>query len=431
MSVPQASRQPISRRAARISALTPLTAARILRIAAFLGSSLLMTFLGLIRRSLSRNKLRTTLTALSITLSIFLVCAVLTLPEMFRIILHHFASSTRVLVHNKAGLAYLLPYGYLAKVRAVPGVEAASSFTWFGGVFDDPKHMFPNFAVDVEAVGDVWPDYGLDPGMLDAFRRSRDGALVGPRLVRRFGWRVGDRFTLHSTVWPVDLDLRIVGVFPEGKDNPEVVWFSRVSLEEALNAKGLSANVVPMIWARVGKPSEILPAMGRIDTLFRNSDHETETETEKSFVLNFMGSLEGMTRLITAVGFLVVVAVVFIAANSCSMSIRERSRETAVLKAIGFQRNLLLRLFLAEALSLSVAGGFTGAVGAYGFFKLLGWMGATGITPALGPLSLFVMTISVLVQGLFLSILVGMLAGIVPSWSAARRPVAASLHDVF
>lgn len=390
-----------------------------------------MTVLGLIRRNLARNKLRTALTALSIALSIFLVCAVLTLPEMFRIIIHHFASSTRVLVHNKAGLAYLLPYGHLAKVRTVPGVAAASSFTWFGGVFDDPKNMFPNFGVDVDAVADVWPDYGIDTKVLEEFRRRRDGALVGPRLIRRFRWQVGDRFTLHSTVWPVDLDLRIVGVLPEGKDNPEVVWFSRVYLEEALSAKGFSANVVPMIWARVEQPSEIMPAMARIDALFRNSDHETETETEKSFILNYMGSLEGVTRLITAVGFLVVAAVIFIAANSCSMSIRERSSETAVLKAIGFGRRLLLRIFLSEAVSLSVVGGFAGAFGAYGFFKLLAWMGATGITPALGPLSLFVMTISVLVQGLFLSILVGMVAGIVPSWSAARRPVAAALREIF
>lgn len=390
-----------------------------------------MTVLGLIRRNLARNKLRTALTAISIALSIFLVCAVLTLPEMFRIIIHHFSSSTRVLVHNKAGLAYLLPYGYLAKVRTVPGVAAASSFTWFGGVFDNPKNMFPNFGVDVDAVADVWPDYGIDPKVLEEFRRRRDGALVGPRLIRRFRWQVGDRFTLHSTVWPVDLDLRIVGILPEGKDNPEVVWFSRVYLEESLSAKGFSANVVPMIWARVGQPSEIMPAMARIDALFRNSGHETETETEKSFILNYMGSLEGMTRLITAVGFLVVAAVIFIAANSCSMSIRERSSETAVLKAIGFGRRLLLRLFLTEAVSLSVVGGFAGALGAYGFFKLLAWMGATGITPALGPLSLFVMTISVLVQGLFLSILVGMVAGIVPSWSAARRPVAESLREIF
>ncbi len=390
-----------------------------------------MTILRLIRRNLGRNRLRTALTTISIALSIFLVCAVLTLPEMFRIIIHHFASSTRVLVHNKAGLAYLLPYGYLAKVRSVAGVAAASSFTWFGGTFDDPKHMFPNFAVDVEAIADVWPDYEIDARVLEEFRRSRDGALVGPRVFRRFGWHVGDRFTLRSTVWPVDLDLRIVGVLPEGKDNPEVVWFSRVYLDEALGAKGLSANVVPMIWARVEKPSEIVPAMQRIDALFRNSDHETETETEKSFILNFMGSLEGMTRLITAVGFLVVAAVVFIAANSCSMSIRERSRETAVLKAIGFGRSLLLQMFLAEAVSLSVVGGFAGAFGAYGFFKLLGMLGATGITPALGPLSLFVMTVSVLVEGLFLSILIGMLAGFVPSWSAAQRPVAAALREIF
>jgi putative ABC transport system permease protein len=144
-----------------------------------------------------------------------------------------------------------------------------------------------------------------------------------------------------------------------------------------------------------------------------------------------MGSLEGITRLIVAVGFLVVAVVVFIAANSCSMSIRERSSETAVLKAIGFGRRRVLGLFLAEAVSLSALAGAAGALGAYGFFKLLARLGATGMTSSLGPLSFFVMTITVLVEGLFLSLLVGMLAGIVPSWGAARRSVVESLREAF
>ncbi len=390
-----------------------------------------MTLAGLIRRNLARNRLRTTLTGVAIALSVFLLCAVLTLPEMFRLILNHFASSTRIVIHNKAGFSYMLPYAYLGKIRAIPAVAGASSYIWFGGTFQDPKQTFPNFAVDVEAVADVWPDYGFEAGVLDDFRRYRDGAIVGLTTLRRQGWRVGDRFTLRGTIWPVDLDLRIVGTLPEGVDDPQAVWFSRVYLEEVLAANGLSRNSAPMIWARVAQPSEVGPVIERIDGLFRNSDHETTSETEKAFIMNYMGSLEGITRLIVAVGFLVVAVVVFIAANSCSMSIRERSGEIAVLKAIGFGRRLLLGLFLGEAVSTSVVAGSAGALGAYAFFKLLSRLGATGITSGLGPLSLFVMTTAVLVEGVFLSVVIGMLAGIVPSWSAARKPVAEMLREAF
>jgi putative ABC transport system permease protein len=390
-----------------------------------------VTSTALVLRNFQRGRLRTILTASSIALSIFLVCAVLTLPQGFRSILDRMASTTRISVHNKAGITYFMPYSYLARIRAVPGVAAAASFSWFGGIYDEPKNLFPNFAVDVEATGDVWPDFKIDPQALADFRRYRDGALVGYQTMRSFHWNVGDRVTLRGTVWPVDLDFRILGVLPEGTGNPVWFMFNRVYLEEALRAKGLSAERIGMIWVRVADPAEVDPVMRRIDDLFRNSDFETAAETEKSFFESFMSSLSGITRIIMAVGFLVVAAVVFIAANTCSMSIRERSGEIAILKALGFRRRRILALLLAETLVLAWVGGATGAFTAYGLFKLLARLGATGVTPALGPLSMFIITVSILVQGVFLSLVVGILAGIVPSWGAARRPVAAALREVF
>ena len=390
-----------------------------------------MTYFRLVHRNVTRNRSRAALTALSIGLSIFLICAVLTLPEGFRSLLDRVASSTRVSIHNKAGLTYFLPYSALQKVRAMPGVEAATSFTWFGGIYDQPKNMFPNFAIDVDVAANVWPDYGIDPQALEDFRRYRDAALVGYQTMRTFGWQLGDRITLRGTVWPVDLDLRIVGIMPEGKGNPVMLWFSRIYLEEVVRAKGLSADMIGMIWARISDASAVEPVMRRVDDLFRNSEFETQSETEKSFFLNFLGSLTGITRIILAVGFLVAAAVVFIAANSCSMSIRERAPEIAVLKALGFRSRAILEVLLAEALLLAVAGGFAGAFVAYGLFKTLALLGATHASPALGPLSMFIMTFAILLQGLVASLLVGMLAGIVPSWAAARKPVAEALREIF
>jgi putative ABC transport system permease protein len=389
-----------------------------------------MTSLGLVTRNLGRNRLRTILTAFSIGLSIFLVCAVLTLPELFRRMLERFESSARISIHNRAGITYMMPYGYLRKVRSIPGVAAASSFTWFGGVYDEPKNMFPNFAVEPDVVADVWPDYGIAPDALADFRRYRDAALVGYQTARNFGWKVGDRVTLRGTAWPIDLEFRIVGIMPEGS-NPVMFWFSRVYFEEALRGKGVPSDMTGMIWARVADGESVDVVMQRVDDLFRNSAYETASETEKSFFMAFMGSLRGIASIITAVGFLVVAAVVFIAANTCSMSIRERGREVAILKALGFRARWILGVLLSEALVLAIAGGFTGAFVSYGLLKLLARIGATGISQSLGPLSMFVMTTSILVQGLFLSLVVGMLAGVVPSIGAARKPVVVSLREVF
>lgn len=390
-----------------------------------------MSCLTLVLRNFRRNRLRTALTAASITLSIFLVCAVLTLPSGLTAIIERLASGSRILVHNKAGITYRMPYSYLQKIRAVPGVMAATSFNWFGGIYDEPKNLFPNFAIDAETVGEIWSDFQIDPQAIADFRRYRDAALVGYQTMRTFRWKVGDRVTLRSTVWPVELDFRIVGELPEPHGNPMWFLFSRTYLEEAVRAKGQSAEQAGMIWVRVDDPANVQPVMRRIDDLFRNSDAETASETEKSFFQSFMSSLSGLTSIILAVGFLVVAAVVFITANTCSMAIRERAAEIAILKALGFRRSAILGLLLAETLTLTIVGGLVGAFSAYGVLKLLAQLGTTGARPGLGPLSMFLVTPWHVLEGILLSLLVGIVAGVFPSWAAARKPVAAALHEVF
>jgi putative ABC transport system permease protein len=390
-----------------------------------------VTYATLVARNFRRNRLRTALTAASITLSIFLACAVLTLPSGLTALVDRLTSGSRVLVHNKAGITYMMPYSYLQKVRAVPGVTAATSFNWFGGIYDEPKNLFPNFAVDADTVGEIWADFQIDPQAITDFRRYRDAALVGYQTMRTFRWKVGDRVTLRSTIWPVDLDFRIVGVLPEPHGNPMWFLFSRTYLEEALRAKSLSADLTGMIWARVENPEHVEGVMRRIDDLFRNSDAETATETEKSFFQSFMSSLSGLSNVILAVGFLVVAAVVFITANTCSMAIRERASEIAILKALGFRRFVILALLLAETLALALGGGAVGALAAYGVLKLLAALGATGARPGLGPLSMFLVTPWHVLEGILLSLFVGVVAGVVPSWGAARKPVAEALREVF
>jgi putative ABC transport system permease protein len=390
-----------------------------------------MTYSTLVLRNFRRSRLRTALTAASITLSIFLVCAVLTLPSGLSSMLDRMTSATRLLVHNKAGITYMMPYSYLAKVRTVPGVTAATAFNWFGGIYDEPKNLFPNFAIDAETVGEIWPDFQIEPQAIADFHRYRDAALVGYQTMRSFHWKVGDRITLRSTIWPVELDFRIVGELPEPHGNPVWMLFSRTYLEEAVRAKGFSAEQVGMIWARVDDPTKLQDVMTRIDDLFRNSEAETSTETEKSFFQSFMSSLSGLTTIILAVGFLVVAAVVFITANTCSMAIRERAAEIAILKALGFGRAVILRLLLAETLALALTGGAAGAFSAYAVLRLLAKIGATGARPGLGPLSMFLVTPLHVVEGLLLSLLVGIVAGVIPSWGAARKPVAAAIREVF
>ncbi len=386
-------------------------------------------YLGLIRANLGRNTLRTVLTGGAIMLAVTLVCILLTMPAGLDALLNSLASNTRISVHSKAGIVYSMPYAFTRKVRQLDGVAAAVAITWFGGAFEEAGRVtFPNFAVEVEHVGAVYPDYTLDPQQLADFQRFRDGAMVGRQTMKKYGWKVGDRITLRSTVWPVDLDLRIVGEIPN--ERAPMLWLSREYLDQALQSAGRPGlGIVGIIWVRAADPNRVNAIMRTIDDMFRNSEAETASETEKSFFSNFFGSLQGFVTIVLIVTALVALCIVFIAANTASMGVRERSGELAVLKAIGFTRRVIFGTLLAEAVVLSTVAGLAGV----GLTLVLtsALSAAAGWSDTLGPLGSFMVTAPVIVQGVFLSLFVGMLAGVVPSWGAARKPVVQTLHEVF
>lgn len=388
-----------------------------------------MKYLGLIRANLGRNKLRSALTAGAVTLAVVLVCLLLTMPAGLDTMVERLANNTRISVHNKAGIVYPMPYSFTRKVRQIDGVAAAVSWTWFGGSYEEEGQVtFPSFAVESEHIGAVYPDYNIPPEQLADFLRYRDGAIVGRQTMRKYRWKIGDRVTLRSTVWPVKLDFRIVGEIPN--DRAPHFWMNREYLDQALKAQGRDGlGIAGTIWLRVSDANRVNAIMRQVDTMSRNSDAETASETEASYFSNFFGQLKGFVTIILIVTGLVSLCIVFIAANTASMAVRERAAEIAVLKAIGFSRRVLFGTLLAEAMILGTSAGLLGVALAIGFTKLL--QGAAGWSPSLGPLGSFIVTPAVIVEGVFLALFVGMLAGVVPSFGASRKPVVQTLHEIF
>jgi putative ABC transport system permease protein len=139
-------------------------------------------------------------------------------------------------------------------------------------------------------------------------------------------------------------------------------YFQREYLAQALAANGTSFDVLGTIWARIDDPERVEPIMRQIDEMFRNSEGETESETEKSFFGSFFGSLKGIVTIILIVAGIVTLCIVFIAANTASMSVRERVGEIAILKAIGFRKATIFTTLLAEAVVLSTVAGIAGAL---------------------------------------------------------------------
>src|SRR5439155_1642795 len=239
------------------------------------------------------------------------------------------------------------------------GVTAVNHYSWFGGVYDEPKNMFPNFAMDPETVGQVWAQYGFHPVALESFRKIRNAALVGEQTMRKFHFRIGQQVTLSSSVYPVDLTFQIVGVIPR-PDSP-LFWFNRQYLEEAMERCG-GMRMVGWVWLRVARPEDAERVMRTVVDLFRNSEAEVAAETEKSFFASFFSSMQGILRVVLIVGFLVVGAVVLIAANTAAMGVRERILEIAVLKSLGFQRRPILLTLMAESALVALLGGLLGGL---------------------------------------------------------------------
>lgn len=382
----------------------------------------------LVRANLGRNKLRSGLTAAAIALATLLVCLLLTMPAGIDAFLERAASNTRISVVNRAGLVYSLPISLARRIRALPGVADAMALVWFGGAFEEEGRItFPSFAVEADHVAGTYPDYEIPPEVLADFRRHRDGMLVGPGTLERYGWEPGDRVTLRSDLWNVALDLRVVGEIPQ--ERSPVVWIQREYLAQALEAQGRGLGITGLVWARARTAGDVQPVMEAIDEITRHSDHPTTTQTEKSFFASFLGSLESFLAILMAVTGLVALCIVFIAANTASLSIRERAGEIALLKALGFGRRRLFVLLLTETVLLAGLSGAAGVGLAVGITA--GLRATAGRVPELGVLGGFAVTPPVIAQGLVLAFAVGVLAGSIPAWGAARRPVAETLRGVF
>jgi len=386
-------------------------------------------YAGFVLANLFRSPLRSALTGGAIALAVLLVCLLLTMPAGLDAVLTSVASDSRVGVINKSGLVFWMPYSLMRKIRGLEDVADAVGMVWFGGAFEEQgKVTFPSFAVEVEHIAGTYPDYQIAPEALSAFTRYRDGAIVGRQTMRKYRWKVGDRVTLRSNVWDVNLDLRIVGEIP--RDGSPIVWINREYLDEAIKAQGRPGlGIVMIVWARVPSPDRVNSVMLRVDELTRNTDYETTSQTEKTFFSNFLGSLQGFIQILLMVTVLVSLCIVFIAANTASMAVRERAGEIGVLRAIGFRRRTVFAMLLAETVALSSSAGALGVGLAWVVTTSLKQLGQT--IAALGPLGGFLVTPGVIVEGLVLSLAIGVFAGFAPAFGAARRPVANTLREVF
>jgi putative ABC transport system permease protein len=378
-----------------------------------------MKYFALVFKNLMRSKRRTLLTVLSIAVSLFIFSALVSLPTVANKILGDTASSTRIASHNKAGLTYNIPIAYKQRIAAVPHVEAVVAESWFGGIYHEVSDQFPNLAVDPEQVDVMWPDWGISKEQFDQFKKIRTACLVGGGTMKRFHLHLGQQIQLKGTVYPFNVTLTIVGKI-SGKAPPDFLLFRRDYLEEAAGRPGFVGNM----WIRVDKPENVPQVIAAIDEGSANSSYETLSESEAAFLGNFMQMYRTFFRMAELLGFIVVLTIGLVAANTAAMSIRERRGEIAVMRSIGFRSRTILTLLLSESLLIGLLGGLIGCGTAFIVLKIFS-IGNLG-----GPLGSISMPPMVLVEALIVSVLIGILSAIAPASSAARRNIVDALRTV-
>ena len=314
-----------------------------------------MSFSRFIWKNAFRNKRRTGLTILSIGFSLFLLMFLLTFMDMLLNPVIEDDSALRLMVIRSTSIADMMPIAYLDKIRRVPGVAHVAPLQWFNGIYKDPDYQFANFGTDPAEIFKVYTEQHLSAEAKAAFVAERRAAVAGADLAKRVGWKAGDKITLTGTIFPVDLDLDIVGIFTADL-NQNMLYFRWDYLDEAMGKPGMAGAYT----VKAADAASVPLVVEAIDGMFRNSPAETRTTTEKAFVLGFISMLGNIQMIIGSIAGVVVFTMLLVAVSTMAMTVRERTREVAILKAIGYSRNLVLSLVMAEALLISMVGVFIG-----------------------------------------------------------------------
>jgi putative ABC transport system permease protein len=382
-----------------------------------------MTLTRFVTKSAFRNKRRSILTALSITFSLVLLTLMMTIWRGFYIDKGSAESAQRLITRHRVSLTEFLPIYYREKIRAVPGVVAVVPTQWFGGLYKDdkPENFFAQFATDPEEIFKVMTDFKIPDDQLAAWQHDQAGAVVDSELAKKFGWKPGDRITIKGTIFPMNLELTIRGIFTAPR--PTItLYFNRKYVDEA----------VPFFKGRTGtfgilaSTADDVPRIASVvDGMFHNSPEPTKTESEKAFQLSFINSLGNVKAFILSICFAVVFATLLVSANTMAMSIRERTREVAVLKTLGFTQQKILGLYVSESVTLTLLGGVVGCLLAMGLVE------AVKHAPGMGFFFLGMkVTGGTFLLALTVAGVVGLLSALVPAYHAAKVSIVEGLRHI-
>jgi putative ABC transport system permease protein len=374
----------------------------------------------LILRNVVRNRRRTLLTLASTAVSLALLALLTAIYQGFFYSEPASPSEAlRLVCRHRVSLTNPLPASHFARIKSVPGVEYVSAWSWFQGVYKEPKNFFARFAVDPDVIFDIHKDWLIPPEQLQAFKRQRTACAIGEKIAKDYGIKVGDRVVIVGDIYPVTLELTCAGVFSHPQ-NGECLVFHREYLTELLPTSSSSRDSVGTFLILANSPGEVPRIARAIDAMFENSPYPTRTESEREFGRSFLAFLGNIKLFLAAICAAVTFTILLVSANTVAMAVRERTRELAILRTLGFAPGEILQLVLGESVLISLAGGLLGLA--------LGWLIAKGLQAVAGAFGFSGIRWQAAAIVFGMAIGIGLLAALVPALIASRKNVVESLR---
>jgi len=380
-----------------------------------------MTLTSFVTKSAFRNKRRSFLTVFSIAFSLLLLTFMLTVWKSFYVDKGAPDSALRIMTRHRVSLANFLPAYYRQKIRTIPGVVHVVPMTWFGGKYKDdkPENYFAQFATDPAEYMAVAADKQMPADQLAAWQHDRAGAICDRELAAKHGWKIGDRITLQGNIFPTNLDLTLRGIYTI--DPPQSnLYFDQEYLSQSVD---WFKDTAGFYFIRVDS-AESMPRVARaIDDLFHNTPAPTKSESEQAFKLDFIATLGNVKAFILSICGAVVFTMLLVCANTMAMSIRERTREVALLRTLGFTRQRILSLLLGESVAISILGGIVGLLLAALLLHAL-------VRPGIALPATLKLSFSTALIVMFVALLVGVVSGLIPSWRASHVKIVDGLRYI-
>jgi putative ABC transport system permease protein len=379
----------------------------------------------LILKNAGRHKLRTMLTIIGLLVAVMAFGVLRTVVDVWNESIEATAAN-RLITRQAVSFIFPLPYSYRDQIAKIPGVETVSYANWFQGVYKDKNNFFARMAVDPETFFVAYPEFIIDPQEFETFKHERNSCIVGADIAKQYGFKIGDVIPIEGDIYPGKWEFVVRGIYkPREKstDATQMVFHWEYLDERMKQEMPRRAGMVGWYIVKIKNPNDAAVISEQIDALFNNSPNATKTETERAFTQNFISGMNSLLKAMNFLSFIIIGVIMLVLGNTMIMSARERTREYAVLKTLGFSKGHLVGLILGESFLIALLGAGLGILATYPI--------VFGIATILkGFLPFFYVTSTTLILASAAALFIGITASIFPIHRALNTKIVDGLRYI-